>query len=320
MSFDAESLVERRLLKRKVSFWRVFAVLGLIAAFTAVGLRWSGRGGIAGGQTHIARIGVEGFIGGERKTLELMDKVRDNKSIAAIIVHINSPGGTTTGSEALYKELRRLNEKKPVIAFVDGVAASGGYIAAMGAERIVARETALVGSIGVLFQFPNVNGLLNTVGVKVEEIKSSPLKAAPNGFEPTSPEARAALQQVVNETYGWFKEMVANRRNLDAASLALVSDGRVYGGRSALALKLIDQIGTERDAVIWLETEKAVAKNLPIKDWKPREDFESLDFWTASAQGLRWIGFHKAANLFQHSAPRVQLDGLLALWQPALNK
>jgi protease IV len=319
MSFDAEGLVENRRLKRRVSFWRVFGVLALIAALTTIGMKISGRG-MGVGQAHIARINIEGFIGGERKTLELMDKIRDNTSIAAVIIHINSPGGTTTGSEALYRELRRLNEKKPVVAFVDGIAASGGYIAAMGADRIVARETALVGSIGVLFQFPNVGGLLSSVGVKVEEIKSSPLKASPNGFETTSPEARAALQQVVNETYGWFKEIVAQRRGLDEAGVTLVSDGRVHGGRSALTLKLVDQLGTERDAVTWLENEKSVPKNLPVKDWKPKEDFESLDFWTASAKGLRWMGFSGTASLLERSVPHAQLDGLLALWQPALNK
>ena len=103
----------------------------------------------------------------------------------AVIVHINSPGGTTSGSEQLHDSLMRLKEQKPLVVVVDGLAASGGYIAAVAADHIVALETSLVGSIGVLFQYPNVADLLKTLGVKIEEIKSSPLKAAPNGFEPT---------------------------------------------------------------------------------------------------------------------------------------
>ena len=123
-------------------------------------------------------------------------------------MHIDSPGGTTAGSEQLHGALRGVAAAKPLVVVVDGLAASGGYIAAMSADHIVAQETSLVGSIGVLFQYPNVGELLKIVGVKIEEIKSSPLKAAPNGYEPTSPEARAAIEALVKDSYGWFRGMV----------------------------------------------------------------------------------------------------------------
>ena len=102
-------------------------------------------------------------------------------------MHIDSPGGTTAGSEQLHTALRRVAAAKPMVVVVDGLAASGGYIAAMSADHIVAQETSLVGSIGVLFQYPNVSDLLKTIGVKIEEIKSSPLKAAPNGYRADQP-------------------------------------------------------------------------------------------------------------------------------------
>ena len=102
----------------------------------------------------------------------------------------------------------RLKAKKPMVVVVEGLAASGGYIAALASDHIVAQQSSLVGSIGVLFQFPNFTDLLKTVGVKVEEVKSSPLKAAPNGFEPTSPEARAALDALVKDSYAWFRGLV----------------------------------------------------------------------------------------------------------------
>src|SRR5947209_9944710 len=125
----------------------------------------------------------------------------------------------------------RLKEQKPLVVVVDGLAASGGYITAIAADHIVALETSLVGSIGVLFQYPNVTDLLKTLGVKVEEIKSSPLKAAPNGFEPTSPEARAAIESIVKDSYAWFRGLVQDRRQLDAASLERLADGRIFTGR-----------------------------------------------------------------------------------------
>src|SRR5262249_61689330 len=103
----------------------------------------------------------------------------------AVFVLFDSPGETTAGSEQLYDALRELQGKKPMVVVVDGLAASGAYIAALSAEHIVAHETSLVGSIGVLFQYPNFTDVLKTIGIKVEEVKSSPLKAAPNGFEPT---------------------------------------------------------------------------------------------------------------------------------------
>ena len=184
-----------------------------------------------------------------------------------MIVHIDSPGGTTAGSEQLYDSLRALQAKKPMVVVVDGLAASGAYIAALSAEHIVAHDTSLVGSIGVLFQYPNFTDVLKTIGIKVEEIKSSPLKAAPNGFEPTSPEARAAIEAIVLDSYAWFKGLVKDRRQMDDAQLAAVADGRVFTGRQGVGLKLVDSLGNEKTALAWLEKEKKVPANTPVRDY-----------------------------------------------------
>jgi protease-4 len=238
-------------------------------------------------------------------------------------LRVDSPGGTTSGSEALHIALRQLAAKKPMVAVVDGLAASGGYIAAMGADRIVARQTSLVGSIGVLFQFPNVSQLLDTVGVKVESIKSSPLKAAPSGFEPTSPEAREALQRVVNDNYTWFKDMVRDRRHLAEGEVATASDGRVYSGRQALGLKLVDQIGGEQDAIAWLEREKSVAKDLKVRDWRRRSESSSYGLWSLAEAMARGAGLDALAATIARAADQpvgLRLDAPLALWQPAAEK
>src|SRR6201999_3157306 len=187
---------------------------------------------------------------------------------AAVIVHINSPGGTTAGSEQLYQSLTQLKAKKPLVVVVEGLAASGGYITAIAADHIVAQKTSLVGSIGVLFQFPNFTDLLKTVGVKVQEVKSAPLKAAPNGYEPTSPEARAAIDSLVKDSYAWFKELVKNRRHMDDDTLQTVSDGRVFTGRQAISLKLVDELGDEKAAVAWLLAQKKISSELPVRDYK----------------------------------------------------
>ena len=164
--------------------------------------------------------------------------------------------------------LTKLKAKKPLVVVIDGLAASGGYIAAMAADHIVAQQSSIVGSIGVIFQFPNVSELLKTVGVKIEEVKSSPLKAAPNGYEPTSPEARAAIEALVMDSYDWFKDMVRDRRKLDQAGLDKVADGRVFTGRQAMALKLVDSLGNEQAAIDWLAKDKNIDPKTPVRDYR----------------------------------------------------
>jgi protease-4 len=319
---DAEAIVDRRRLRRKISFWRVVGVLSLIVAVVALSFTAFRRSAIPVGQAHVARVQIEGFIGDSRHQTELFRRIGDSRSVAGVVVSINSPGGTTTGAEELFRGLRRLAEKKPLVAFVDGTAASGGYITALAADRIVARETSLIGSIGVIMQYPQVSELLSKLGVQVEEVKSSPLKAEPSGFRPTPPEAREALQRVVNDTYDWFKTLVATRRNFAPAELAPVADGRVFNGRQALGLKLVDELGTERDAIAWLEREKGVKRDLPVRDWEPRRETDVSLFVYAAAGadllGLRDLG----ATLRQASAGLSlrQLDGLLAVWHPAAEK
>lgn len=322
MSIDAEAIADRRRLRRKLTFWRVVGVVALIAAVLGLGALMANRAGVPMGQDHVARINVKGFISGDPKVAEVFERVGKSRSVSGVVVAVNSPGGTTTGAEELFRNIRRLAEKKPVVAFVDGTAASGGYIAALAADRIVARETSLVGSVGVILQYPQFSELLDKIGVDVEEVKSSPLKAEPSGFKPTSPEARAALQQVVNDTYEWFKGLVAARRNYGPDELATVADGRVFNGRQALALKLVDELGGEREAIAWLEREKGVEKDLPVREWEPRGDRDfSLFAWAALGADL--FGFDDMAGRLRRmgmTASISQLDGLLAVWHPSAEK
>jgi protease IV len=322
MSLDAEAFVDRRRLRRKLSFWRVLGVLAVVAAVVSLGYAAASRSGVPFGQNHVARVGVTGFIGGSRSTTELLTRVGDARNVSGVVISINSPGGTTSGAEELYRNIRLLAEKKPVVAFVEGTAASGGYITALAADRIVARETSLVGSIGVIMQYPQVSELLAKIGVQVEEVKSAPLKAEPSGFRPTPPEAREALQRIVNDTHEWFKGLVARRRNFDPAAVEAVADGRIYNGRQALGLKLVDELGSERDAIAWLERDKGVERDLPIRDWKPRgsSDF-SLVSWAAVGADL--LGFDGAAEGLRRAGASIdaaKLDGLLAVWHPGLEK
>lgn len=323
MSLDSDVIVDRRRIRRKLTFWRVVAALGVIAAAVAVGVLSSpaARTAITGSNA-IARVKIDGLIRSDQARVEALERL-EKSSAAAVIVHINSPGGTTAGSEQLFDALTRLKAKKPMVVVVEGLAASGGYIAALASDQIIAQQTSLVGSIGVLFQIPNVSDLLKTVGVKVEEVKSSPLKAAPNGYEPTSPEARAALDSLVKDSYAWFRGLVKDRRGMDDATLQTVADGRVFTGRQAVGLKLIDQLGDEKTAVAWLVAQKKVGADTPVRDFKLAPRFGDMTFLRASASvALDAIGLGALARQIERSGvtqavDRLGLDGMLALWQPS---
>jgi protease IV len=314
----ADYLAERRILHRKLSYWRIAAFSALILGVAVAGLRLLGPDASLGFTPHIARLAIEGFITGDRETLKLIQKIEDSKSAEAVLITIDSPGGTTSGAERLYDALRRLSAKKPTVAVVGSMAASGGYIAALGADRIVSLGNALVGSIGVLVQYPNFAKLLDTVGVKVEDVKSSPLKASPNGFEPTSPEARAALAALVSDSFTWFKSLVKERRGMTDEQLETVADGRVFTGRQAIELHLVDHLGGEREAIDWLQQEKNIPKDLPVRDWKQERTLERLGILSFSARAAEVLGLGGLSLALDRAANAAQermLDGLLSIWQ-----
>ena len=322
MSLDSDVIVDRRRIRRKLTFWRVVAAVVVLAAVVGVGVLATpgGRSALTSSGS-IARVNIEGLIRSDQERVEALERL-EKSSAVAVIVHINSPGGTTAGSEQLYDALVRLKAKKPLVVVVEGLAASGGYIAAIAADHIIAQQSSLVGSIGVLFQYPNVYELLKTVGVKVEEVKSSPLKAAPNGFEPTSPEARAALDALVKDSYAWFRGLVKERRGMDDALLEKVADGRVFTGRQAIDLKLVDQLGDEKAAVAWLVAEKKIKSELPVRDYKLNPRFGDLTFLrTAASITLDALGLGSIARRIEQAGvvqavDRLGLDGMLALWHP----
>lgn len=317
MTAESDYLLDRRRLKGRITFWRAVAFVLALVAIVAAGWVIAGRRLAGVGQAHIAKVEISGVISGDDRTLELLRNV-GKSSAKAVLVTIDSPGGTVSGSELLFQALRELSAEKPTVAVVRSMAASGGYIAALGTERIVAQETSLVGSIGVLFQFPNVTRLLDTVGVRMETTKSSPLKASPNPFEQTTPEQQAAVQALIGDSFAWFKRLVTERRGISGDALGVVADGRVFTGRQAAELRLVDEIGGQKQAIAWLEREKGVAKDLPVRDWKRRGAGE-LGLWSAGASVAGVLGFEKTAALLSQVGSGFDpaaLEGLLALWRP----
>jgi protease IV len=316
MSNDIDHILNHISLKKSRRRWRwiaIAAIAALVIGLIAAGNFETPRG------PHVARLEVSGLITGDERQLKLIRDMREEADVKALIVRIDSPGGTTVGSEALYEELKAFGAKKPVVAVMDSVAASGGYITALAADRVYARGNTITGSIGVIFTYPDVSQLLSTVGVKMEEVKSGELKAEPSGFKPTPDKARIVMQEMVSDGFGWFKGLVAERRKLDAATVDRLADGRVYSGRQALKEKLIDELGTEVEARTWLAANRSIdAKLETVKRVPPPEKGEA-QFYIPVGQAavdsvLESLGF----GGLRAKAEAAKLDGLLVLWRAGL--
>ncbi|MCG8441473.1 MAG: signal peptide peptidase SppA [Caulobacterales bacterium] len=313
---DAQTIIDRRRLRRRASTWRLLAFIFLGVGLVAMVFATSGFGPGGARRAQVARVTVDGFIDTRPAAVKLIAAASKSDAVKAVLLRINSPGGAASGGEALYRAVRDAAEKKPVVAMIEGVGASGAYMTAIAADHIVARESAITGSIGVIIQFPHVEELLAKIGIEVEEVKSTPLKAEPGLFGEPSPAGLAMMRSVVDDTYEWFTGLVAERRDLSPAEARAVADGRIFTGRQALAERLVDTLGGEDEARGWLEDERGVSRDLPLVDWRSSE----IPFANLAATSARRIaallGIDPALLPFAERAlPRhLFVDGLLMVW------
>lgn len=307
MSLEADTIVHSRRLRRRLIFWRSLAVIALVAIVVAGVQRFTaGDIGRLGHASYVARISVAGVIVEDRDVLERIEDLASDSRAKAILVDIDSPGGTVVGGEALFEALREASAEKPVVAVMGTTAASAAYMVAIGADRIFAHSGTVTGSIGVLLQTAQVTDLLQSIGVEPITIKSSPLKAVPSPMEDLTPAGREAAQEVVDAMYRMFVDMVGERRGLSGDRLTSVSDGRIFTGRQAVDLGLIDSVGGEKAARKWLAEEKGVDADLPVLDMDPEEEFTFLGSATSLLLGKSL------------SSERLILDGLISLWHADL--
>ncbi len=319
---DTETVLERRRLRRGLSWWRGIAVLGLALAVGA----WAfGSEELTKLTTskQIARIAIEGTIVEDRDQLAMLKLLKDNKGVEGVIVFVNSPGGTTTGGEGLYNALREIAKEKPVVAQFGTVAASAGYIVGLGTDHIVSRGNTITGSVGVIAQWPEVSDLMAKLGVKMNEVKSGDLKASPSFYAPIDEPARKVMQDLIDDGFRWFISLVETRRGIKAADVPGLEKGKIFSGRSAVEAKLVDEIGGEEEAQRWLEEKRGVTKGLKIVDWKPSLPrglglFSSSGSFTDRILGAIWT---RGAGLLagDRGLGGLGLDGLVSVWQPSEN-
>ncbi len=299
---ELDAIVDRKQLKKKLLIWRISAILATVTLVIFL----IGNFDSIKNSDHIAVLKISDIIVDDPNRSKALIKVANDKLIKALIVHIDSPGGTVVGGETLYLHLREVARKKPVVALISDLATSAGYMAAIAADQIFARQSSITGSIGVIVQTTDITVLLNKLGIKPEAIKSAPLKAQPSPLEPMNENTRSATRLVVEDIFNMFIDMVATRRKMDKKKVKQLADGRIYTGRQAVKNGLIDAIGGEKEALDWLSNTKSINNQLPLKILSFDQDNSFMEKILD-----RFIGKISISD-------RLRLDGLVSLWQPAL--
>lgn len=306
MALEADLLVDRRRLKRRLAIWQAIAVIAVVGG---ISVATRGPAGLGGG-AHIARYRISGEIGDGTEQVTTLERLRKDDSIKAVLLHLDTPGGAVGGGEALHAAVKELAAAKPVVAVMDGTAASAGYMIAVAAPHIVARGSTLTGSIGVLMQTAEFSTLLQRLGVNADQLASGPLKGQPSPLAPLSPAGRSYLQALVADMYDQFVQKVADGRKMDPAKVRSLADGRAYSGRQALALGLVDELGGDTEALAWLKTERKLATgDLPVRDesdelpWQKQLSRAASDIVVGAITQVR---------------PQASgVDGFYAIWQPS---
>jgi protease-4 len=302
MPLESDLLIDRHRLKRRLAVWRIVAVLAVVLA----GVVAIPGGARVGGQ-HIARYTIAGMIGDGREQIEALADLRKDSSVSAILLHLDTPGGAVSGGEGIHAAVESLAAVKPVVAVMDGMAASAGYMIAVATPHIVARESTLTGSIGVIMELGDISGLLEKIGVKPDQLVSGPLKGQPSFTQPLSGPGRAYLQGLVMDLFEQFVGLVAQGRHMDPAKVRTLADGRAFTGRQALAAGLVDEIGGEAEAITWLQSQRHLPADLPVTDvlkgtWIQRMAATSLSSVVVAAKDA------------------LRVDGVWAVWQPSLDR
>jgi len=297
-------------LRRSRRLWRILFFLALAVAVVAVAGRFAAAGAVG---DRIARISIDGTIFTDPARRQIIEALGEDERVRALIVAINSPGGSTAGGEELYEALGAVRAKKPVVAVINEVGASAAYMTAIAADRVFARRLSIVGSIGVYYQHIDAGKLLGTIGLDFDKVQTGPFKAEPDIDEPMTGAVRAALQGLVDDSFGWFVDVVAERRGLSRPQTLALADGRILTGRQGVGNGLIDAIGGEAEALAWLESDMRIAADLPVVDSYPlpEQDWFGLG---------RWLGGQARVALGLPARGPIALDGLVSLWQADLQK
>jgi len=297
--------------RKSLFIWRTFSVIALFAIFYII---FNNSENTFSAKPHIAKYNITGLLYDADDIIDDLEELEFDENVKAIIISIESPGGTTVSAEEIYLKLRSISTTKPTITIMKNMATSGAYLISLGTDQILARENTITGSIGVIFQWARIDEGLSKIGISMNQIKSGKLKAEPDLFGEIDEITQKVSQELIDDTFKWFISIVKERRELKTYQISKVSDGRVFTGRQAYNLKLIDQIGGEREAKFWLIENKEIDPDLMIIDY---EILNNLNFIELSVAKI--MDYFNIRSLYpdglQKSLSLMSLDGLVSVWR-----
>lgn len=311
MQIESDLLLERQKIRKRLVLWRCIAIIVFVVSIVMI--TGSSLYKMERNTDHLVKLKIEGVIRSDVSAqVKLIDNALADKTVKGMILCVNSPGGAVTGGEQLHDAVLRFAKKKPVVVSMGGVAASAGYMISVPANRIFALNSTLTGSIGVIMQSPDFSGLLDKVGINVDQLVSGPLKGQPSMVKPLSPQGREMLQELIENFYNQFAGMVAEGRHMDIAKVKVLGDGRPYSGQQAVANGLIDQIGTEEDAKKWLIADLKLPANVTVTELKDDKASQWLARFAGETLGGAINGLIQQTVYSDHE----NLDGAVAIWKP----
>tara|TARA_B100002019_G_C21262411_1_gene597509 strand:+ start:1546 stop:2403 length:858 start_codon:yes stop_codon:yes gene_type:complete len=265
-------------------------------------------------QPHIANYTISGLLVDADQILEDLEYLEFEDNVRAIIITVDSPGGTTVSAEEIFLKIRSISSNKPIVVVMKNIATSGAYLFSIGADRIFARENTITGSVGVLLQWARIDQGLEKLGIEMKEVKSGKLKAEPDLFGESDEEAMALTQKIVDETYTWFLNLVKERRKVEDNAISQISDGRIFTGRQALELNLIDEIGGNREAKFWLIENREINTDLEILIYDQNKSNNFIELSVAKVMDYFNINSSYGDRL-KKNLSLINIDGLLSIWQ-----
>ena len=292
-------ILEKYLSKRNLIIKRFAIVLVSIILILSFFLFTSKKEGF------IASISIEGIISNPEETLNDLENINKSASAKALLVNINSPGGTFVSSKELYDKIKEISKKIPVVTYMREMATSGGYLVSLASQKIFSNIGTITGSVGVILQTAEITKLLEKIGVNPIVIKSGELKATPNPLEGISENDSKYLNDVVKSMQSEFLSLLSKNRNIESKTLEIISDGRILTGKQAKELNLIDFIGSKSDAIQWLKDEAKLPSDIDILDFSKENQYEKL---------INMRLFDKNLNFLKNNI----YSGFLAIWDPKL--
>jgi len=297
--------------RRRIFLWRIFS---FVLAISLLYIFFNNPKINMSSKPHIANYAISGLLVDADQILEDLEYLEFEDNVKAIIISVDSPGGTTVSAEEIFLKIRSISSNKPIVVVMKNIATSGAYLFSIGADRIFARENTITGSVGVLLQWARIDQGLEKIGIEMKEVKSGKLKAEPDLFGESDEEAMALTQKIVDETYSWFLNLVKERRKVEEYAISQISDGRIFTGRQALDLNLIDEIGGYKEAKFWLVENREINTDLEILIYNQNKSTNFIELSVAKIMDYFKIST-SYRDSFNNNLSLINIDGLLSIWQ-----